>query len=182
LVKENDKEEPEILTDWEKMVSKKLEKLDSLEKDVAEIKELVKAKPERVKPLKKTPIEKLIAQSTPFLEEFNPQKLVELAQAEGLVGNEKYSDDDIAKLNHAVGEPFVILDEMEREKAISLLCQKLGIDSKRFDIAKAQEKIILPVDAEWYDFEKKQPLAESSEIEVVEKTVQEETPQEASEE
>jgi len=173
-----EEESEEVLTDWEKQTSATLKKV---QEDIVEIKKLVASKPAsaKVKPPKpaKATVKELIAKSTPFLGSFNPQKFVELAQAKGLVGDESFSDEDIKLLSDAIGEPLVILDEDEREEAISLLYEKLGINPKRFEKI-AEEEIIFPVDSEWYGFEEEAP-AEPSEIEIIEKTVpEEETPEE----
>lgn len=173
-------EDEELLTDWEKATSKKLEKLDSMEREIAEIKKLV-TKPEpapaKVKPPKsaKKTIKELIAKSIPFLGVLNVDRFIELAQKEGLVGDKNFSDQDIALISDAIGEPLLILDEAEREEAISLLCEKLGISKERFEtIAKKQEEQIwLSVDEEYWRDEEEAP-AQPSEIEVIEKTVPEE--------
>jgi len=171
-----EEENEEVLTDWEKATSKKLEKLDTIEKDITEIKKLVASKPApvKMKPPKraKTTVKELIAKSTPFLGDFNPQRFIELAQKEGLVGDKNYSDQDIALLSHAIGEPLLILDEDEREDAIKFLSEKLEIDPKRFE-AVAEEEIIFPVDSEWYGFEEEEAPAE-----IIEETPEEETPEE----
>jgi len=174
MVKED--EDEELLSDWEKGVSKKLEKLDAMEQDIQEIKKLVAkrevkpAKEKKPKPAKKT-VKELIAKSTPFLGDFNVARFIELAQAEGLVGNESYSDEDIAVLNEALPSDFLI-DELAREDAIKQLSEKLGIDPSRFE-AIAEEEIILPADEAWYEEEEPEQAEEPlpSEIKVIEKTV-----------
>jgi len=173
-------EEDELLSEWEKATSKKLE---AMERDIAEIKKLVtKPEPAKAKPLKpaRPTVKELIAKSTPFLSEFNVNRFIELAQKESLTKNDDFSDEDIALISSAIGEPLLILDEAERDDAISLLCNKLGIEPSRFKaVAEKQEEIWLSVDEEFWTKEEKEPL--SSDIKVVVKEVSEETPEEEEE-
>jgi len=182
---ENEEEEDEILTDWEKNVAKDLKgvkgDLANIKEDQKRLiallseKEAMKLKP-KMEPKITSKLTNMIKKCTSWLTDFDVNKFVDLAQKEGIIGDDKFSDEDLALIRKALPNPDLFFEEIDYNEAIKTLSEKLGIDPSRFAIAEAEEEeIILPMDEEWWEEE---TPAKHSKITVIERKVSEEAPEE----
>lgn len=152
MVRENEDEED--LTEWESKVSKDLKDIKKEQKRltalVTERLEKGAKEPKHKEEPPASRMNSMIKECTTWLTDFDINKFVALAQKEGIVGNNKFSDEDIALIRKALPDPDLFFEEIDYREAVKVFHEELGIDPSRFEAVAKAKPVYLPVDEEYW--------------------------------